>query len=94
MHEIQIISLAGRPAALVVAGTALVGEHVPRDRVAHVQAKALFALKIQAGELPGPYTDAHAERYARRAQASSDPAGRSAPRPRRAPGRGHGRRPV
>jgi hypothetical protein len=65
MKTIQNISLDGRPAAIAVDGRAIVAEHVPARRLAHVQAKALYALQIQAGERPGPYNDGHAERYAR-----------------------------
>lgn len=93
MHEIQIIDLDGRPAALAVAGVAHVGDHVPDDRLQHVKAKAHFALKIQAGELAGPYTDAGAERYARQAATASAPLP-SRPRAGHACRAGRRRRPV
>jgi hypothetical protein len=93
MATIQIIELHGRLAALAVAGVAIVDEHVPSQLLAHVCAKALYALQIQAGERPGPYRDADAEHYARQVAATiaappSRPAGR---RSRRA---GHRRRPL
>jgi len=84
MLEIQIISLRGRTAAIVAGDTAILAEHVPDELVARVQAKALYALQIQAGELPGPYTDAGAERYTHTAAAA---AARPAPRERPEPGR-------
>jgi len=84
MPEIQIINLRGQTAAIVAGDSAILAEHVPGDLVAHVQAKALYAMQIQAGELPGPYTDAGAERYAQIAAAT--PA-RPAPRERPQPGR-------
>ena len=64
MPTIQIIDLRGRAAAIVAGQTTIIAEHVPDELVKHVQAKALYALQITAGELPGPYTDADAERYA------------------------------
>jgi hypothetical protein len=67
MKTIQIINLGGQPAAIAVDGRAIVAEHVPAHQLAHVQAKALYALQIQAGERPGPYDDDHAEHYAKRA---------------------------
>jgi len=84
MLEIQIISLRGRTAAIVAGDTAILAEHVPDELVARVQAKALYAPQIQAGELPGPYTDAGAERYTHTAAAA---AARPAPRERPEPGR-------
>jgi len=64
MPEIQIISHRGRSAAIVAGDSSIVAQHLPDDLVAHVHAKALYAMQIQASELPGPYTDAAAERYA------------------------------
>jgi len=81
MLEIQIISLRGRTAAIVAGDTAILAEHVPDELVARVQAKALYALQIQAGELPGPYTDAGA-----RALHPHRRSGRSTASATRAPG--------
>jgi hypothetical protein len=64
MPEIEVINLCGRPGALVAGDRTIVADHVPDALVAHVQAKALYAIHIRDGELPGPYTDAGAERYA------------------------------
>lgn len=71
MPEIQIISHRGHTAAIVAGDSAIVAQHVPDDLLAHVQAKALYAMQIQAGELPGPYTDADAERYAHTAASTA-----------------------
>ncbi len=87
MPEIQIISHRGRTAAIVAGDNAIISQHVPDELLAHVQAKALYALQIQSGELPGPFTDAGAERYARTAAAGAPPAPRERPQPGRA-GRG------
>ena len=70
MKTIQIITLRGKPAAIAVNGTAVIAQHVPDTELALVQAKALYALEIQAGTRPGPYTDPDAERYARHAAAA------------------------
>lgn len=90
MNTIQIINLHGNPAAIAVNGTAVIAQHVPAAELAHIQAKALYALEIQAGERAGPYTDTDAENYARRAAAAvtSSP---STTRPRTLP-RQRGRR--
>jgi hypothetical protein len=67
MKTIHVISLDGRPAALIAGDEAIISDRVTgRDRL-RVQAKAHFALRILAGELPGPYTDEAAEDYARAA---------------------------
>jgi hypothetical protein len=81
MKTIQIINLDGQPAAIAVDGRAIVAQHVPAQQLAHVQAKALYALHIQAGERPGPYTDQQAEHYARAAaRALADSRRRHRPR--------------
>ncbi len=67
MPAMQIIQLDGQPVAVAVAGVAIVNEHVPAQQLVRAQAKALYALQIQAGERRGPTPDARAERYARRA---------------------------
>ena len=95
MPEIQIISLRGRSAAIVAGDSAILAEHVPDELAAHVQAKALYALQIQAGELPGPYTDAAAERYARSAAAARQPPeSRQHQQPGRSRRRSHRRRDI
>jgi hypothetical protein len=73
MTSIQIITLRGRTAAIAVNSTAVIAPDVRASDLAHVQAKALYALEIQYGTLPGPYTDADAEEYADRATAAPLP---------------------
>lgn len=93
MPEIQIINHRGRTAAIVAGDRAIIAEHVPTALVGHVKAKALYALQIAAGEIPGPYTDAGAERYARNAAAARQPPEpRQRPRPGRSRRRSHRRR--
>jgi hypothetical protein len=91
MKTIQVISLDGRPAALIAGDKAIISDRVTsRDRF-RVQAKAHFALRVLAGELPGPYTDEAAEDYARTAASVRIPAAdRHCQRARR---RGVSRRP-
>jgi hypothetical protein len=74
MKTIQVISLNGRPAALIAGDKAIISDRVIGPDRLHVQAKAHFALRILAGELPGPYTDEAAEDYARAAATVRIPA--------------------
>jgi hypothetical protein len=69
VKTIHVISLAGHPAALIVGDKAIISDRLTGPDRLHVQAKAHFALRILAGELPGPYTDEDAEDYARVAAA-------------------------
>ena len=66
MNRITIIELDGRAVAAVAGGQAIITRGLAAGELAHVQAKAVFALEIEAGERPGPYCDDGAERYARR----------------------------
>jgi len=66
-----IITLHAKPAAIAVNEAAVIAQHVPAAALALVQAKALYALEIQARERPGPYTDSDAENYARHAAAAT-----------------------
>ena len=93
MTSIQIITLRGRTAALAANATAIIAPDVPASDLAHVQAKALYALEIQDGTRPGPYTDAGAEDYANRATAAPRPrAAEPRTRPRQCDGRSTRRR--
>jgi hypothetical protein len=74
MKTIQVISLDGRPAALIAGDKAIISDRVTGPDRLHVQAKAHFALRILAGELHGPYTDQAAEDYARAAATVRIPA--------------------
>jgi hypothetical protein len=73
MTSIQIITLRGRTAAIAVNATAIIAHDVRASDLAHVQAKALYALEIQDGTLPGPYRNADAEEYADRVTAAPVP---------------------
>ena len=81
MTAIQIIELGGRPVALAIGEDAILAEHLTGEERRIAAGMALYALEIQAGRRPGPYSDADAERFARHAIAA--PLGRSAPRARR-----------
>jgi hypothetical protein len=66
MKAIQIIELDGRVAALALGEEeAVIRDDLTKTDRRRAQIKALYALQIAAGERPGPYTDAGAERYAR-----------------------------
>jgi hypothetical protein len=67
MRTIQVIELHGRPVALALGGEAIIADHVTGQERSIVAGMALYALEIQAGQRPGPYADADAERYARAA---------------------------
>jgi hypothetical protein len=67
MVTIQPIHHDGHVVALVAGDRALIGEELRGRALALVQAKCLYALEIQAGECPGPYTEAAATRYAQHA---------------------------
>jgi len=67
MPTMQPIRRGERLVALVSAGQAVLSEHIDAGDLVHVQAMALYALKIAGGEITGPYTDAGAEDYAARA---------------------------
>ncbi len=93
MTAIQIINLDGRAAAIAIDGRAIVVQHVPADQLARVQAKALYALQIQAGERPAPYTEHDAEQYAHSA-AQAQRRHRRSRRRRRSHARRDGSRPA
>jgi hypothetical protein len=69
MVMIQPIEHDGHVVALVAGGRALIGDQLADGALALVRAKCLYALEVQAGERPGPYSDEAATRYARRALA-------------------------
>jgi len=67
MQTIHPIEHDGHVVALVAGDRAIVSDEIsPADRRL-IHAKCLYALQIQAGERPGPYTDHDATRYAQRA---------------------------
>ena len=67
MKTIQIIQLRGRPVALALGEDAILSEHVTGSERSIVAGMALYAIEVQTGQRPGPYSDADAERYARHA---------------------------
>ena len=71
MVRIQPIEHDGHVVALVAGGRALIGDRLAGHMLALVRAKCLYALEVQAGERPGPYSDEAATRYAQRALAHS-----------------------
>ena len=64
MPTIQPIHHGERLVAITVGDAAVLADDVDDDERRHVQAMALYAIKVAAGDLGGPYTDAAAERYA------------------------------
>ncbi len=67
MHE---VCYEGWPAAIVDRASLELAAHIEVLELEHplrrfVSAMALFALEIDAGQLPGPYSDAIAKLYAR-----------------------------
>ena len=65
--NLQRITHNGELVAVVIAGQAIIDDTIPAAEQPLVQAKCLYALEIQAGDLPGPYTDQKADLYARAA---------------------------
>jgi hypothetical protein len=66
MRQIQVIELHGHPVALALVDEAILADHITDADRPIVAGMALYAIEIQAGARPGPYSDADAERYARR----------------------------
>jgi hypothetical protein len=71
MNQLQRITYNGELVAVVIADHAIIDDTIPAPEKPHIQAKCLYALEIQAGELPGPYTDEKADLYARAAASRS-----------------------
>src|SRR5205814_8792101 len=69
MVTIQPIEHNGRVVAVVAGGRALIGDELARGTLALLRAKCLFALEVQSGDRPGPYSDQTATRFAQRARA-------------------------
>lgn len=67
MRTIQVIELHRRPVALALGDEAIIADHITDEERSIVAGMALYALEIQTGQRPGPYTDAEAEQYARHA---------------------------
>jgi hypothetical protein len=67
MIAIQQIRHDGDVVAWVVGSRAVITSGLDGDALDLVRAKSLYALEVQAGERPGPYTDGAATAYARSA---------------------------
>lgn len=66
MSTIQLIELDGEPVAVTVgADRAVISEQVTGSSRPLVEGMCIFALQIAAGERPGPYRTADAQRWAR-----------------------------
>jgi hypothetical protein len=68
MSEITRIIYQGRLAAVVVTEEAILTDPLPEPDERAVKAMCLYALEINAGLHPGPYTDENALEYAQRAE--------------------------
>jgi hypothetical protein len=64
MVAIQPICHDGDVVAFVVGGHALISDRLLGDAFDLVRAKCLYALEVEAGRRPAPYTDHAATRYA------------------------------
>ena len=83
MRQIQVIELRGRAVALALVDEAILADNITDADRPIVAGMALYAIEIQTGNRPGPYTDADAERYARRELALRTTRTATAPRARR-----------
>jgi hypothetical protein len=70
MSSLQQITHNSELVAIVLADHAIIDDTLPATERVYVQAKCLYALQIQAGELPGPYTERKANAYAHAATSS------------------------
>jgi hypothetical protein len=68
MVAIQQIHHDGDVVAWVAGGRAVITGALAGDAFELVRAKCLYALEIQAGKQPGPYTDGAATAYAHSAK--------------------------
>ena len=83
MVTIQAIQYRGRVVALVAGGRALIADGLAVEALALVRGKCLYALEVQAGQQPGPYSEQAATRYARHALEHAHRRTRLSARPRR-----------
>jgi hypothetical protein len=67
MSQLQKIIYNGEVAAVVLADQAIIPDGLAEDDERTVKAMCLYALEVAAGLQPGPYSDARALQYARRA---------------------------
>ena len=68
MSDMTKIIHNDRLAAVVLADQAILADTLPEGDERTVKAMCLYALEINAGLTPGPYTDQKALEYAHRAQ--------------------------
>jgi hypothetical protein len=67
MRPIQPITYRGQVVAVVIVDHAVIAEELAGSARRLVEAKCLYALRVNAGDLPGPYSDRDAQAYARAA---------------------------
>ena len=65
MSHLQPVTYKGQLVAAVINDHAIIITTLPALELRHVQTMCHYAMLVQAGELPGPYTDRHADAYAR-----------------------------
>ena len=65
MSNLQPVTYKGELVAAVIHDHAIIVTTLPPPWQRHVQAMCHYAMLVQSGELPGPYTDNHADAYAR-----------------------------
>ena len=70
MTLVQPIILNNRLVAIVAGGQAIIHRTLDPGDASTVKAMCLFAIDAQRGALPGPYSEARALAYARRAAAA------------------------
>jgi hypothetical protein len=68
MSDMTKIIYQGRLAAVVIAEEAILTDPLSEPDERTVKAMCLYALEINAGLQPGPYTDENALEYAHRAE--------------------------
>jgi hypothetical protein len=73
MNHLQPITHNGQLVAAVIQDHAVIITTLPALELRHVQAMCHYAMLVQAGELPGPYTDRQADAYARLAVLCAPP---------------------
>lgn len=70
MADLQTIVHNGRLAAVVAGGQAIIPDSVPKHDLPTIKAMCLYALEVDDGRIPGPYSTAQALAYACAASAA------------------------
>jgi hypothetical protein len=78
MRSIYAITYHGPVVAVVVGDQAVIAEELTGSARRIIEAKCLYAMQVDAGDLPGPYRDRDAEDYARAAPSIAPPSLRTA----------------